>query len=81
MSMYRLLGEYSNIENLAYDQSFHPDDRKDFQTCRKMFCIGNFHMLNDKLDEMDTYTREAWVVALADDVGKEFVENALGWRL
>jgi hypothetical protein len=81
MTMYRLLGEYSNIENLAYDQSFHRDDRKDFQACREMFCTGKFQPLINKLNHMDTYTREAWVVALADDVGKEFVENSLGWSL
>ena len=54
-------------------------DRNDVITCKELFKAGKITALRNKINHLDTYIREGVVMALAADLGAEWVYNALGW--
>lgn len=61
--------------------NFYAQDRNDVIRCKELFQAGKINQLNNKLNHLDTYIREGIVVAFAQDLGEEWVKNALGYEV
>jgi hypothetical protein len=46
-----------------------------------LFATGKINQLNNKLNNLDTSIREGIVIAFAEDLGAEWVKNALGYEV
>jgi len=61
--------------------NFYAQDRNDVITCKELFQVGKITALRNKLTNLDTFIREAIVIAFAEDLGEEWVLNALGYEV
>jgi len=60
---------------------FKAMDRNDVITAKELYQAGEYEMLKGHIDYLDTYIREAVVMAFVDDLGVDWVENNLGWSV
>ena len=60
---------------------FKAMDRNDVITAKELYQAGEYEMLKGHIDYLDTYIREAIVMAFVDDLGVDWVENNLGWSV
>ena len=56
-------------------------DRNDVITAKDLYNAGEYEMLKGHIDYLDTYVREAIVIAFADDLGSDWVRANLGWSV
>lgn len=57
------------------------EDWKDFSVAITLFRNSDCEGLANHICEMDTAPREQLIVAFADDCGKDFVSQNLGWEV
>ena len=60
---------------------FKAMDRNDVITAKELYQAGEYEMLKGHIDYLDTYIREAVVMAFVDDLGVDWVEHNLGWSV
>jgi len=60
---------------------FKAMDRNDVITAKELYQAGEYEMLKGHIDYLDTYIREAVVMAFVDDLGVDWVANNLGWSV
>lgn len=65
-------------EDLA---DMYNEDWKDFSVAITLFRNSDCEGLANHISEMDTAPREQLIVAFAEDCGKDFVSQNLGWEL
>jgi hypothetical protein len=65
-------------EDLA---DMYNEDWKDFSAAITLFRNSDCEGLANHIIEMDTAPREQLIVAFAEDCGKNFVSQNLGWEL
>lgn len=56
-------------------------DRNDVITAKELYNAGEFEMLKGHIDYLDTFIREGVVMAFVEDLGADWVEANLGWRV
>jgi hypothetical protein len=56
-------------------------DRNDVITAKELYNAGEFEMLKGHVDYLDTFIREGVVMAFVEDLGADWVEANLGWRV
>ncbi len=89
MSNYEILSNVKNIKAELIDLSgtygenyqMYIDDVHDIETAITLYEAGDVKKLAKHIDQMDTSPREDLVVAFANDLGKEFVEDYLGYEV
>jgi len=89
MSNYEILSNVKHIKaeliDLAgpYGENYqmYIDDVWDVETAITLYEAGDVKELAKHIDQMDTSPREDLVVAFANDLGKEFVEDYLGYEV
>ena len=57
------------------------DDLRDFKKAITLFRNSDNEELGNHIDYMDTDPREQLIMAFADDCGKDFVSQNLGWEV
>jgi hypothetical protein len=57
------------------------DDLRDFKKAVSLFRNSDNEELGNLIDYMDTEPREQLIIAFAEDCGKDFVSQNLGWEL
>ena len=65
-------------EDLA---DMYNEDWKDFSVAITLFRNSDCEGLANHISKMDTAPREQLIVAFAEDCGKDFVSQNLGWEL
>ena len=82
-----------NAINKLVDQTFsyaqdggdladmYMDDLNDFKKAITLFRNSDNEELGNHIDYMDTSPREQLIMAFAQDCGKDFVSQNLGWKV
>jgi hypothetical protein len=70
-----LAGNYGEFHNL------YIDDVNDVDTAIALYEAADPQKLAKHIDEMDTAPREELIVAFANDLGKDFVADVLGYEV
>ena len=60
---------------------FTAQDRNDVITAKELYKANDIAKLKKHVDYLDTYIREGVVVALAADLGSDWVASNLGWEV
>lgn len=74
----------SHVEMMGVDNDMaemYAADRNDVIEVKERFNRGHMGSLKTFIDRMDTHPREGVVVALAADLGEDWVEENLGWSV
>lgn len=74
----------SHVEMMGVDNDMaemYAADRNDVIEVKERFNRGHMGSLKTFIDRMDTHPREGVVVALAMDLGEDWVEENLGWSV
>ena len=74
----------SHVEFMGVDNGMaemYAQDRNDVIEVKERFNRGHMGSLKTFIDRMDTHPREGVVVALAMDLGEDWVEENLGWSV
>ena len=61
--------------------NFVAQDRLDVQEAKDRYFKGHMGSLSSFIDRLDTCVRERLVVAFAEDLGSDWVETNLGYRV
>ena len=72
----------SHVEFMGVDNGMaemYAQDRNDVIEVKDRFKRGHMGSLKSFIDRMDTHPREGVVLALADDLGEDWVEENLGY--
>jgi len=73
-----------HVEMMGVDNDMaemYAADRNDVIEVKDRFNRGHMGSLKTFIDRMDTHPREGVVVALAMDLGEDWVEENLGWSV
>ena len=73
-----------HVEMMGVDNDMaemYAADRNDVIEVKERFNRGHMGSLKTFIDRMDTHPREGVVVALAADLGEDWVEENLGWSV
>ena len=73
-----------HVEMMGVDNDMaemYAADRNDVIEVKDRFNRGHMGSLKNFIDRMDTHPREGVVVALAADLGEDWVEENLGWSV
>jgi len=73
-----------HVEMMGVDNDMsemYAQDRNDVIEVKDRFNRGHMGSLKSFIDRMDTHPREGVVVALAADLGEDWVEENLGWSV
>jgi len=73
-----------HVEMMGVDNDMaemYAADRNDVIEVKDRFNRGHMGSLKTFIDRMDTHPREGVVVALAADLGEDWVEENLGWSV
>lgn len=73
--------KYAEEETSFGLNEMYMQDRKDFEKVVELFRADDPEKLSTFIDRMDTSPREEVVVALAKDLGKDWVSQTLGWNV
>jgi len=74
----------SHVEFMGVDNDMaemYAQDRNDVIEVKDRFNRGHMGSLKTFIDRMDTHPREGVVMALAADLGEDWVEENLGWSV
>jgi len=74
----------SHVEFMGVDNDMaemYAEDRNDVIEVKDRFNRGHMGSLKTFIDRMDTHPREGVVMALAADLGEDWVEENLGWSV
>ena len=74
----------SHVEFMGVDNDMaemYAQDRNDVIEVKDRFNRGHMGSLKSFIDHMDTHPREGVILALADDLGSDWVEKNLGWSV
>lgn len=74
----------SHVEMTGVDHDMaemYAADRNDVIEVKDRFNRGHMGSLKTFIDRMDTHPREGVVMALAADLGEDWVEENLGWSV
>ena len=74
----------SHVEFMGVDNDMaemYAADRNDVIEVKDRFNRGHMGSLKTFIDRMDTHPREGVVMALAADLGEDWVEENLGWSV
>jgi|TARA_R100000455_G_scaffold28099_1_gene17460 hypothetical protein len=90
---YKFLENVVKLESNLMQESIHwegkdkgmsemyAQDRNDVITAKKLFNEGDYQILKCHIDDLDTSIRDGVVMAFAEDMGKDWVANILGWNV
>ena len=77
--LWNLHVEFMGVDNDMAEM--YAADRNDVIEVKERFNSGHMGSLKTFIDRMDTHPREGVVVALAADLGEDWVEENLGWSV
>jgi hypothetical protein len=78
-TLWKEIVEYVGVDNEM--ANFVAQDRNDVITCKELLQAGKITALRNKVNHLDTFIRDGVVLALAKDLGDEWVSNALGYEV
>jgi len=77
-----LMQESIHWEGKDKDMSeMYAQDRNDVIRAKQLFNKGDYQILKCHIDDLDTSIRDGVVMAFAEDMGKDWVANILGWNV
>ena len=82
----KLIKEYKNLSKMDWAvkedmADMYKQDAQDFTSVLNMIKDKNYSGAQKLLKFMDTLPREGAIVAIARDLGNDWVEENLGWRI
>ena len=82
----KLITEYKNLSKMDWAvkedmADMYKQDAQDFTSILNMIKDKNYSGAQKLLKFMDTLPREGAIVAIARDLGNDWVEENLGWRI
>jgi len=70
------------VSNIGIDEEaaeYAAMDRNDILDVKALLIAGDTKAMAAKIEEVDTYIREAIIIAMIDDMGKDFVLETTGY--